>query len=77
MAVTELLLSGLNLMLLGMGIVFSFLTVLVLAMSGMSWLAQRLEVTESVTAPTSSRADSGSDELVAVVTAAINRYRAK
>ncbi|MET0080314.1 MAG: OadG family transporter subunit, partial [Candidatus Thiodiazotropha lotti] len=39
MPIEDLLLSGVNLMLLGMGIVFTFLLVLVFTMKGMSKLA--------------------------------------
>ncbi len=82
MSVTELLLSGVDLMLLGMGIVFLFLAILVLAMNSMSWLAQKIEVAEPAvefisSTTTSAKRDSGNDELIAVVTAAIKRYRAK
>jgi oxaloacetate decarboxylase gamma subunit len=79
MAVTELLLTGVNLMLLGMGIVFFFLAVLVLVMNGMSSFAQRMSVAEPVTQPVSSTAkgSTSNNELIAVVTAAIKRYRAR
>jgi oxaloacetate decarboxylase (Na+ extruding) subunit gamma len=73
MAVSDLLLQGVNLMLLGMGIVFTFLAVLVVALNGMSRLAASLAGPEAPEAG----ADSGVDdaELIAVISAAINRYR--
>ncbi len=82
MAVTELLWAGVNLMLLGMGIVFLFLAILVLVMNSMSWLVQRIAVAEpaveSISAISSATTESdNSNELVAVVTAAMNRYRTK
>ncbi len=75
MAVSDLLLQGVNLMLLGMGIVFTFLAVLVVALNGMSRLAASLTGPETPT----TAADPGVDdaELIAVITAAINRYRSK
>jgi oxaloacetate decarboxylase gamma subunit len=63
-----------------MGIVFFFLAVLVLAMTGMSSFAQRMAVAEPVTASISSSTttdSSNNNELIAVVSAAINRYRSK
>ncbi len=74
---TNLLSEGLTLMLLGMGIVFTFLAMLVLAMYGMSWLAQKL-APAGVDRPAALLprvANSDADELVAVVSAAIHRYR--
>lgn len=73
----DLLSEGITLMLLGMGIVFTFLSMLVLAMYGMSWLAQRLAAAE-VARPAAivpRAASDDNDELVAVVSAAIHRYR--
>jgi len=73
----NLLSEGLTLMLLGMGIVFTFLAMLVLTMYGMSWLAQRLAPAE-VARPAAilpRAASDENDELVAVVSAAIHRYR--
>ena len=48
MPVTDLLLEGVELMLLGMGSVFVFLTTLVLVLKGMSRLAQALAPEEAV-----------------------------
>lgn len=79
MGTTEMLLEGLNLMLLGMGIVFTFLVLLVFGMHGMSWLALRLETrfpTPEEDAPPRAPAPAPADaELIAVISAAIARYR--
>jgi oxaloacetate decarboxylase gamma subunit len=53
MPVSELLYEGMILMFLGMGIVFSFLAILVLAMKAMSGLSQRLDNAEPDTSPDS------------------------
>lgn len=59
--------QGLMLMLVGMGTVFVFLTVLVAGVSLMAWIVNRL---------TPAPADAGaSDEEIAVITAAIARHR--
>jgi oxaloacetate decarboxylase gamma subunit len=59
--------QGLTLMLVGMGTVFTFLAVLVVAMSGMSFIVQRL----------TSSADSTdtADEEIAAISAAIRQHR--
>ncbi|MES9858012.1 MAG: OadG family protein [Sedimenticola sp.] len=77
MPISDLLAQGVNLMLLGMGSVFIFLAVLVLAMYGMSSLAQAISK-EEIHEPASStgaatKATEG--ELIAVITAAISRFR--
>lgn len=82
MPISELLLQGANLMLLGMGIVFTFLAILVLTMTWMSKLARSLEKEEvhGTTITTPARVDSGADkneELVAVIAAAVSRYRSR
>ena len=58
--------QGIMLMLVGMGTVFVFLTVLVIAMSVMAAVARRFSP---------SPADGPSDEEVAAITAAIARHR--
>ncbi|MCG7928095.1 MAG: OadG family protein [Candidatus Thiodiazotropha taylori] len=82
MPIEDLLLSGVNLMLLGMGIVFTFLLVLVFAMKGMSKLAMAvMERQGTVSTQASTPVLSGQDsatmrgDLVAVISAAINQYR--
>ncbi len=80
MPVADLLTEGVKLMLLGMGTVFVFLLLLVVAMTGMSRLARVLGSQETpavasmhTAAPPGSQEDR---ELLAVIGAAIRRYRA-
>lgn len=75
----NLVLQGVELMLLGMGIVFSFLTLLVFTLRGMSLLADRLEASETAQSETTAAAPvdvSDDQQLVAVISAAVARYRA-
>jgi oxaloacetate decarboxylase gamma subunit len=77
MPISELLVEGVNLMLLGLASVFIFLSVLVVAMNGMSRLAAALSKDESKD-PSSTFTTprvSEDSELVAVISAAISRYR--
>jgi oxaloacetate decarboxylase gamma subunit len=60
--------QGVTLMLVGMGTVFVFLTVLVMAMTGMASIIKRL---------TPPAAENVSDEEVAAITAAIAIHRRK
>lgn len=76
MPVTELLIEGVELMLLGMGSVFIFLAVLVFVLKGMSRLAQAL-APEELTAGVASSVVDEDDELLAVISAAIARYRSQ
>ena len=83
MPIADMLMSGVNLMLVGMGIVFVFLLVLVFAMKGMSKLAmlvaERQGSTETLTYPSAGAVQGQGDprgDLVAVISAAITRYRA-
>ncbi|WP_260293857.1 OadG family protein [Sedimenticola hydrogenitrophicus] len=79
MHVADLLVEGVNLMLLGMGSVFLFLTVLVLAMNGVSRLAAPYADDGARGyprhQPASATAGNESEEIVAVISAAISRYR--
>ncbi len=68
----DLLAQGIELMLVGMGTVFVFLTALVLATSLMSSLVVRRQPPE---APTSPATGGPSEEEVAAIAAAINQYR--
>ena len=73
---TEVLGEGVQLMLAGMGVVFVLLTLLVLAVKGMSRLA--LAVGPPVPAPDAPAAvgvEGGGTELVAVISAAVTAYR--
>lgn len=77
---TELLQEGLALMGLGMGFVFVFLTVLVISVTLMSKLIGHFQPTPTVTPPatnsTKAVATQGQDaEVLAVISAAVHRYR--
>ena len=77
--VADLVLQGVELMLLGMGIVFGFLTLLVFTLRGMSLLADRLDTTEATPQPVAAAPIDVSDDrqLIAVISAAVARYRAQ
>ena len=80
MPFVDLMLVGLKLMLMGMGIVFGFLIVLVFTLRGMSklanWLVPEVEAPAvagmSAPQPVSLAQD---EELVAVISAAVTRFR--
>jgi oxaloacetate decarboxylase gamma subunit len=74
--VTESLIQGAELMLLGMGIVFGFLTVLVFTLRGMSLLAERLDDTPPGSATPEAISITDDRKLMAVISAAVARYRA-
>ena len=76
---SELIFSGLELMVLGMGIVFMFLTVLIFTLRGMSRLAVWLDDAppQTATQPITVTDDRAANaQLVAVISAAVSRYRA-
>jgi oxaloacetate decarboxylase gamma subunit len=82
MPITDMLMSGVSLMLVGMGIVFSFLFLLVFTMKGMSTLAIHIAERHGGAEaqpqhPTS--ADQGQagarGDLIAVISAAVAQYR--
>ncbi len=74
---TDLILQGVELMLLGMGIVFGFLTLLVFTLRGMSLLADRLDTGEAAGPAAAAAIDVTDDpRLVAVISAAVARHRA-
>jgi oxaloacetate decarboxylase gamma subunit len=79
MLLTDMLMSGLELMVLGMGIVFVFLTMLVVVMQGMSWVAARLQPEapgERQPAPVHVTAGHAADpRLIAAISVAVSRYR--
>ena len=72
----ELFAAGVELMLVGMGIVFLFLALLVATVNLMSFVIQRYAPdplpTKTEERPSSSR----QDEIIAAITAAVHRYRA-
>ena len=78
MAVADLMLMGTELLLLGMGIVFGFLTLLVFTLHGMSHFAARLEhrLPQAGLQAGTVKERTDTDELVAVISAAVARYRA-
>jgi len=80
MPFVDLMLVGLKLMLLGMGIVFGFLIVLVFALRGMSKLANWLAPEANAPAaagirPAVPTGQTHDEELVAVISAAVTRFR--
>lgn len=81
MDVSNLLFDGVNLMLLGMGSVFVFLTVLVLTMSGVSRLIIAISgddlYSDPQAHPLPAEPEKEHDEIIAVISAAISRYRNK
>lgn len=75
---TELLNEGLALMALGMGFVFTFLTVLVISVTLMSSTVRRFQPAPVPSAPMRRGppgASSKDDEVQAVISAAVHRYR--
>jgi oxaloacetate decarboxylase gamma subunit len=83
MPITDMMMSGVKLMFVGMGIVFVFLLVLVIAMKGMSKLAmlfsERQAGAEALTYPPTGAVHAEGTvrgDLVAVISAAVARYRA-
>ncbi|WP_428604559.1 OadG family protein [Sedimenticola sp.] len=77
MHVSDQLAEGVNLMLLGMGSVFLFLTVLVLVMHGVSKLVGAISTDVVILQPESTPASKQGEEIIAVISAAISRYRSK
>lgn len=79
MNVPELLIEGVQLMLLGMGSVFLFLSILVLALSGVSRLSGHFIMDEGRNTSQPLTATPGpsaeNEEIIAVISAAISRYR--
>ena len=76
---SELISEGINLMLFGMGFVFVFLTLLVAVTSFMSSTVNKFvkpapEATNKP-APVSAPAAGNNDELIAVMTAAVHKFR--
>ena len=75
---TELMSKGIELMLAGMGIVFLFLTMLVLAINLMSSLIQRFFPEAPNLVGTVTTTSNGIDKnIVAAITAAVHQHRSK
>jgi len=79
MALSDLMMSGVELMVLGMGIVFVFLTILIFTLRGMCALAAWLDKGEAHPIPsggvTVTDAGAADSTLIAVISAAVARYR--
>lgn len=77
MTVSELLVPGLNLMVLGMGTVFAFLALLVMAVTTVSSQIRKYEAKRAVhpPPPAPTVAPVADAELMAVISAAVHRYR--
>jgi oxaloacetate decarboxylase gamma subunit len=80
MNIEDLLLAGAELMLLGMGIVFGFLIILVFTLKGMSWLADQLDSSPQAAGQAAGPAATlpvfaDDTALIAVISAAVSRYR--
>ncbi len=73
---TELFGRGVELMLVGMGTVFTFLTLLVLSTSLMTAAVRRF-LPETPTLPAGEGAPASEGELLAVVSAAVTAYRSR
>lgn len=77
MPISDLLMTGVELMLLGMGIVFSFLIFLVVVLKVMSWVAARFHTEEPVSPVSAMDLPVVPDTtMIAVISAAVARYRA-
>ena len=76
-----LMTEGLTLMGFGMGFVFVFLTLLVIATKIMSWIINRYESNIDFPAPTSVAAPVATpvkdESLIAVLTAAVHKHRSR
>ncbi len=75
---SDLLMNGFELMLLGMGIVFTFLIILVVALNLMSRVAFYFDAGEEEAMATATTQTMGKPEntaLIAVISAAVSRYR--
>ncbi len=74
----QLLQQGIELMLYGMGTVLTFLVLLILATTIMSSLLQRFGKAEpAVKSAAASKTLGNDDQLIAVISAAIHKYRAR
>ena len=75
---TEMMSSGVDLMFAGMGIVFLFLTMLVVAINMMSSLVQRFFPDAPTPVAATIKVSSGIDKsIIAAITAAVHQHRSK
>ena len=75
---TEMMSSGIELMFAGMGIVFLFLTMLVVAINMMSSLVQRFFPDAPIQVAAATKVSSGIDKsIIAAITAAVHQHRSK
>lgn len=75
----EMMSSGVELMLIGMGIVFAFLTLLVVMVNLMTFVVQRFfpeEPLASLTPPSASASHTDAS-VIAAISAAVHQYRSK
>ena len=76
---TNIMMEGVNLMLMGMGFVFAFLTLLVLATTLMSKTILRFSKPEPIIAPTkkpvASAAQGHNPDIIAAISAAIHLHK--
>ena len=74
----ELIQQGVELMLFGMGTVLTFLVLLIIATTTMSYLLQRFAKPEPIASAAPAPKPPNNDEhLIAVISAAIHKYRAR
>ena len=72
---SEMFFEGVELMLVGMVVVFSLLSLLVLAVKGMSFIVLSIEGPAVVDAPPAPGLPDDEGEVLAAVTAAVHAYR--
>lgn len=72
----EMLITGVELMITGMGIVFAFLAMLIVAVNLMSSAIQRFFPVQQLPQPVSPAITNGKDPgVIAAITAAVTQYR--
>lgn len=75
----EMMSSGIDLMLIGMGIVFAFLAMLVIMVNIMTWVIKRFfpEAPVTITLPASASTSHTDAGIIAAISAAVHQYRNK